>query len=408
MATRKDKRGYALYRGESQRKDGRYSFSYTDMNRKRHTIYANDLTKLRLREKKIKKDLEEHRDPFIGEKLSVSDLCRKYLETKREIRESTLVNYYYTLEHIIEPNIGGWKIARIRPSDLESFYFDLLDDGVKGSTVDNVHTIIHPAFSFAISEGFLSQNPAVGLMKKVKKSDKYVREKRFALTKPQQEKFVTFLNTHPEYASWKNLFIAFLGTGCRMAELTGLTWNDINFDTNIIDINHQMTYHKHMDGKCYFECTSLLKTNDSKRTIPLFPSVREALLDEYCVNKTIGFSKYENGGYSNFVFTTYDGMPYTPSAINEAIERVRVACNKEETELAKKENREPVLIPHFSCHSFRHTFCTRLCEVETNLKVIMSIMGHSDISTTMNIYAECTAEKKQEAAIELSETLYIC
>lgn len=63
----------------------------------------------------------------------------------------------------------------------------------------------------------------------------------------------------------------------------------------------------------------------------------------------------------------------------------------------KKEKREPVLIPHFSVHNLRHTFCTRFCENETNIKVIQEIMGHSDISTTMNIYAEATESKKQES-----------
>ena len=55
-----------------------------------------------------------------------------------------------------------------------------------------------------------------------------------------------------------------------------------------------------------------------------------------------------------------------------------------------------MVIPDFSAHHLRHTFYTRLCENETNLKVIMDIMGHADISTTMDIYAECTKEKKKQ------------
>ena len=74
---------------------------------------------------------------------------------------------------------------------------------------------------------------------------------------------------------------------------------------------------------------------------------------------------------------------------------------KEEIQLAKEENREPVLLPHFTAHHLRHTFCTRFCENETNLKVIQEIMGHSDISTTMDIYAEATDEKKYEHNREL-------
>ena len=64
---------------------------------------------------------------------------------------------------------------------------------------------------------------------------------------------------------------------------------------------------------------------------------------------------------------------------------------------AKKEKREPIIIPHFSCHHLRHTFCTRFCENETNIKVIQAVMGHANIETTMDIYAEVTDMKKTEA-----------
>ena len=70
---------------------------------------------------------------------------------------------------------------------------------------------------------------------------------------------------------------------------------------------------------------------------------------------------------------------------------------------AKKEKREPVLLPDFSCHHLRHTFCTRLCENETNLKVIQSIMGHKNIETTLDVYAEATDRKKQEAIENISK-----
>ena len=67
------------------------------------------------------------------------------------------------------------------------------------------------------------------------------------------------------------------------------------------------------------------------------------------------------------------------------------------SEKAEKEKREPQLLPPFSCHKLRHTFCTRFCENETNIKVIQDIMDHADISTTMNIYAEATESKKRES-----------
>ena len=69
----------------------------------------------------------------------------------------------------------------------------------------------------------------------------------------------------------------------------------------------------------------------------------------------------------------------------------------DELKKAKREGREPVILPVFSCHIFRHTFCTRFCEHEDNLKVIQSIMGHADIETTMDIYAEITEMRKKKA-----------
>ena len=72
-----------------------------------------------------------------------------------------------------------------------------------------------------------------------------------------------------------------------------------------------------------------------------------------------------------------------------------------ESESAKKEKRQPELLPHFTVHNLRHTFCTRFCENETNLKVIQEIMGHADISTTMDIYNEATKEKKKESFANL-------
>ena len=84
-------------------------------------------------------------------------------------------------------------------------------------------------------------------------------------------------------------------------------------------------------------------------------------------------------------------------AINRTIRSICADYNKEEESKAKEENRDPVLLPKFSCHILRHTFCTRFCENETNLKVIQEIMGHADISTTMDVYAEATQEKKKES-----------
>lgn len=137
---------------------------------------------------------------------------------------------------------------------------------------------------------------------------------------------------------------------------------------------------------------------------------QEQLAEKMFVPKTT-ISTYERDASdiksSGFVFSTGEGNVYTPESVNRAIKRIYEDYNKKEEETAKKENREPLLLPHFSCHHLRHTFCTRLCENESNLKVIQSVMGHSDIQTTMDIYAECTAEKKQEVFATLNGKIMI-
>ena len=100
-------------------------------------------------------------------------------------------------------------------------------------------------------------------------------------------------------------------------------------------------------------------------------------------------------GYSGFLYLDKDGMPevamHWQHRFNHAVQRYNDIYR--------------VQMPNITPHSLRHTFCTRLCERETNLKIIQSIMGHKDIQTTMDIYAEATEEKKQETFEHLAATM---
>lgn len=140
----------------------------------------------------------------------------------------------------------------------------------------------------------------------------------------------------------------------------------------------------------------------------MLPEVRKVLLEEREKQFKTGSCEVEIGGVSNFVFINDNHKPHSAQVINKAIRRIVKAYNKKEQKLAEKENREPVLMRNFSVHIFRHTFCTRLCENETNLKVIQDIMGHADIQTTMDIYAEVSENKKLEAFQNLEDKLRIC
>ena len=102
--------------------------------------------------------------------------------------------------------------------------------------------------------------------------------------------------------------------------------------------------------------------------------------------------------YDNFIFVNRDGHVQHQGTLNKAIKRITRDCNDEILEKCS-EGSDPVLLPNFSCHNLRHTFATRLCESGINLKVIQDVLGHADVSTTMNIYVDVTNDlKKKEIA----------
>lgn len=164
-----------------------------------------------------------------------------------------------------------------------------------------------------------------------------------------------------------------------------------------------------MDGKGGMVLTiSTPKTDAGKRTIPMFNNVYEALIQIKQYNLELGIrSTCEIDGYSDFIFLNRYGNIFLPPDINRAIKRIYESANAWEKDQAKKEHRTPVEIRHFSAHNLRHTFCTRLCEVENNIKLIMSIMGHSDVQTTMNIYNEIQEAKKKESFEALNQKIRI-
>lgn len=400
-ASRKDNRGYALRVGESQRKsDGRYSYSYTDRDHNRHIVYAKTLPDLRKKERQIIRDIEDGIDPKAPEKTTLNQLFDRYIGQKYDLKATTKTNYIYMYDRFVRDSFGKRKIIDIRYTDIKKFYYDLiLNKTLKANTLDTIHTVLHPSFQMAVRDGLLRQNPTEGVMAEIKKSHIWEKPKRHALTIPQQKAFVNFIRSDRRFKGWEPILTVLLGTGMRIGECTGLRWDDLDFERRIITVDHTLTNSPSGDGVVRHIHTT--KTRAGTRTIPMIDEVFDAFLQEYEVQRCIGYKSETIDGYTNFVFVTSTGGTVTGSSVNRAITEIIRAYNEMENEKAKAEDREPLLLPHFSAHSLRHTFCTRFCENETNLKVIQSIMGHADITTTMDIYAEATAEKKEEIMANL-------
>lgn len=407
LKNRKDKKGFKLMCGECQRNDGRYSYSYTDRNGERHSIYSKTLAGLREREKKLQRDYEDGLDPHAAAKLTLNDLYDRYINQKFDLKPTTKANYKYMYNHFVRDTFGKRKLTEIRFSDVKAFYYTILKDKqMKANTLDNVHTQLHPAFAMAVRDGLLRVNPSDTVMTEIKKSKLWDGPKRHALTIPQQQAFINFLEGNREYEGWLPVFTVLLGTGMRIGECLGLRWVDVDFEKRTISVNHNLTDRPDDKGECKKHIQTP-KTEAGTRSIPMIDDVFEAFLTEYEIQKCLGFCEEEIDGYSGFIFSTSSGTVYSPSAVNNAIRRATKVYNEKEEKAAKKEKREAVILPNFSAHNLRHTFCTRFCENETNLKVIQDIMGHADITTTMNIYAEVTEAKKKEVMTNLEGKIII-
>lgn len=400
---RKDERGRALRKGEVQRaSDKRYMYTYTDPQGRRKYIYAQDLTTLREKEKQLMKDQLDGLDLYVAGKATVNDTFDRYMSTKHDLRATTKSNYLYIYDRFVRETFGKKKIADIKFSDVLQFYLSLLDkEELAIGTLDSIHTLLHPTFQLAVRDDIIRNNPSDGVMKEVSKGRS--RGIRHALTVEQQRAFMNYIANHPVYYHWWPLFAVLLGTGCRIGEALGLRWEDLDFEKRVISVNHSVVYYPIGKSRTSVQRISKPKTEAGIRMIPMLETVYDAFQMEREEQEETGFNETEIDGMKGFVFVTRFGSVPNPQAVNRTIKRIISNYNAEEAVSAKKERREPTILPDFSCHHLRHTFCTRLCENETNLKVIQSIMGHRSIETTMDVYAEATDRKKQESFDNLSK-----
>lgn len=392
---RLDKSRITLRKGETQRQDGIYDYRWTSPDGKRHSIYASTLEELRAKEEQITVDAH---DGIKTETrmVTVNEMFDLRCDLKRGIKDNTFQNYKYMYNLFIRPNFGKMRITMVKKTDVKRFYNTLADGKIlKVSTIDTLHNILHQVFDMALNDNYIRLNPTDNMLKELKKAHNFSVEKRKALTIPEQELFMRFLKESTQYNHWYPIFAVMLGTGMRVGELTGLRWCDIDFDEDLISVNHTLVFYNHGDNKgCTFSINTP-KTEAGNRTIPILPSVKEALQMERKMQQEFDVKcSVSIDGYSDFIFVNRFGATQHQGTLNKAIKRIIRDCNDEV--LLKSKEKDPVLLPPFSCHSLRHTFTTRAVESGMNVKVLQEVLGHKDISTTLNIYTDVTKDTKKK------------
>lgn len=397
MRKRKDSNGRVLKDGERQRKDGIYEYRWYDKNGKRKSISSKNLDELRTKKDELQRQL------LLGisiEKttISINDVYNKWLKLKRGLKDNTFQNYQYMYNKFVYDRFGKHKLVDLRRSDVKAFYVELADGGMTVNTIDSIHSVLHQVIEMAVDDDIIRYNPADRALTELKKTGLYRNPKRRALTQNEESIFIDFIENSPKYMRWYPVFLTFLKTGLRVGELTGLTWNDIDFVNNVIYVNRTLVYYRRLsDGHNHYMINTP-KTKAGTRIVPMLPEVKEALLLEKQYQRDLGIiCKSVIDGYTDFVFLNSEGNVLNYTATNKVLDKIVRDCNKE----IKKNSLidEPLLLPHISNHIFRHTFATRLNEANLNFKAIQAILGHSDIQTTMDIYTDATPELVQNAMI---------
>ena len=391
---RKDKDRIVLKKGECQRSNGTYHFCWTDKLGKRHFIYAPTLEELREKEAAVEKD---NLDGIKAEAryVTINELFDLWCQLKRGLKNNTFENYKYMYNTFVRPKFGKLKISQVKKSDVKRFYNYLADErGLQASTIDSIHTVLHQVFDLAVDDGYIRSNPSERVLKELQQAHCFQTEKRKALTVAEQELLLDYLRNTPQYRHWYPIFAVMLGTGLRVGEATGLRWCDIDLDEGLIDVNHTLVYYSHGPQKgCSFNVNTP-KTQAGERVVPMLGFVKEAFLEERENQKETGIScKASVDGYTDFIFVNRYGDTQHLGTLNKAIRRIIRDCN--DAQFEKSENPE-VLLPHFSCHTLRHTFTTRMCEAGVNIKVIQDALGHADVSTTLGIYADVTKDLRKD------------
>lgn len=386
---RKDNKGRVLKDGESQRKDGTYQFRWTDRLGKRNCVYARKLEDLRQKEGVIQRD-ELDGIKTVSSNVTVNYLFKLWVSTKRGVRPSTISLYTYRYHNNIEPYFGKTKINILQKVDVVRYYNYLAEEkNLAIKTIENINAIFFQIMELAVDNNMIRNNPVKKALTELKRTQSFDYGKKRALTMKEQDLFVKVLNEDVKFTQWKTIFTVMLFSGLRVGECTGLRWEDIDFEKNVIKVNHTLTKYHDTDKGKFVNRIHDPKTKAGLREVPMLECVREAFLNELNFQKENNYPPSQAiDGYKDFVFIGKNGKIRSQLILNKVLKQIIENCNRQ-----PNDKTSDVTLPHITCHSLRHTFATRMCEAGVNFKVIQETLGHSNIQTTLNIYTDATEEK---------------
>lgn len=406
LIRRKDSKGVVLKEGEYERSNGTYEYKYRNKFGERKSIYAKTLVELRVKEDNISRNLLNGSDNF-DSNLNINDIFEIWKKIKRGLKDNTFKNYIYMYQQFVEPTFGKLKLNKLKRTDVRGFYNKLKEDGnLKVSTIDCVHTVLHQVLDVAVDDEYIRFNPSDNALKELKAAYQNESEKKRAMSLEQQKIFQDFLYNCNTQKRWYPIFYVMLWTGMRVGEVTGLQWDDLDFKNNVINVNRTLVYYSKGKGIGNRYAINTTKTEAGKRKIPMTSEVKKAFFMEKELQEAFNVRCIDSiGGYNDFIFLNRFGNVHNNGTLNKALRRIVRDCNLDIIDKSRNSTDEAVLLPHLSNHILRHTFSTRLNEKNVNIKVIQAILGHADVSTTMDIYVDATEDFKSDSIKEFEKSM---
>lgn len=356
--------------GYRQRPDGRYESRFTMMG-KRYSVYADTLKECKEKEAALREDI---RNGVYTQNRNLT--LDKYYEEWKSARRGTIkgntaLGNDSRYRNHIKPALGYRKVTEIEKREIVKLQHEL-NKTQEPSSVNAIIVQLKTMFNDAVADGIIVKSPAAGV-KLLKVEKKATETYHRAMTEEEQTIFMNEVKTEWLY----ELIALLLCTGMRVGEATALLWSDIDYVNNVIHVTK--TISRTEDGK-YTVGTP--KSKSGIRDIPMNSAIRDILKGQRNKQEMIhgNVVKIERPVFENL----YGGMVYNAS-VNKAI-----------SETLKRINKDGEVIEHFSAHALRDTFATRYIEQGGSPQVLKTILGHSSLAITMDLYSHVLPNTKQK------------